>query len=144
MKKTEAESIDSQNIHENAEASHKVFSKGHERETKEDCAMDPYEEKIAESHRVTLPDLVESEEETDSESEIEQEYSMGTARYQTCDTDNALEEEKLNNFQPSGEASSCMEKTEVEYIDNQYIHDNGEAPHKVSGKAIKKKQRKNV
>ena len=38
--------------------------------------MDPYEEKIAESHKLTLPDLVESEDETDSDSETEQEYSI--------------------------------------------------------------------
>ena len=64
--------------------------------------MDPYEEKIAESHRVTLPDLVESEDETDSDSETEQEYSIETASHRTYDTDDSSEKEKLDIFQPPG------------------------------------------
>ena len=119
----------------NAEASYKLSSKGHEMATIEECAPDPYEEKIAESHKLTLTDLVESEDETDSESEMDQEYSIEKASNRTYDTDDTSEKEKLDIFQPSGKIcygnpwkkcmtrkitdNSCIEKTEVENIDSQ-------------------------
>ena len=84
-----------------------------------------------------LPDLVESDEETDSESEAEQEYIMDATRdiYDaTRDTYDFLEGEKQNIFQPSGRTRSCMGMTKAEYIDSEYIHNYDEAPNKISGK----------
>ena len=81
--------------------------------------MDFYEKKAVENHRVAFPELTESEDEINSESEIEQEDNIETSNHQTWDTDDSSEEKKRNIFQPSGKASSCMKKIKVESIDSQ-------------------------
>ena len=70
----------------------KVSGKGHKKETKKECVVDPYEKKAVENHRVALPELIESEDEINSESEIEQEDNIETANNRTWDTDDSSEE----------------------------------------------------
>ena len=119
IKMTEAEYIDIQYIHDNGVAPHKVSGKGHKKETKKECVMDPFEKKTVDNHRVALPELIESEDEIDSESEIEQEDNIETSSHQTWDTDDSSEEKKRNIFRPSGKENSCMKKIKVESIDSQ-------------------------
>ena len=51
---------------------------------------------------MTLPDLVESEDESDSDSEMEQEYNIEEASHHTYDTDDISEEEESDIFPPPG------------------------------------------
>ena len=84
--------------------------------------MSPYRKEVAENLRVILPDLVESDEEYDSESETEQSYNEDAkhenhaAVRETYDT---LKREKHNIFQPSGRTRSCMGTTKADYVDNE-------------------------
>ena len=102
-----------------------VVNKDHMRKTKGNYKTDLYRKELAESLKVILPDLVDSDEETDSESEAEQEYIMDATRdiYDaTRDTYDFLEGEKQNDFQPSGKTRSCMGGNDKGRVYRQRIH----------------------
>ena len=70
-----------------------------------------------------LPDLVESDEEYDSESETEQSYTEDAKHENHAvmrETYDTLKREKHNIFQPSGRERFCMETIEADYKDNEY------------------------
>ena len=104
----------------------RTFSKDHETATKKECATDPYEEETVQSHKLALPDLIESEAESDFDSEMEQDFSIERTCHHTYNADGNFEKEGLDIFQPSGMIQNprkqCMTKTsgtdkaEVEYM----------------------------
>ena len=90
--------------------------------------------KARETHKVTLPELVESGDETDSASESGQEYRIRRASHRPHKADDTSEKAKLDVLQPSGkvfyedlwqksvtkevDTTSCIERKEMMNTDS--------------------------